>query len=139
MQLSARNQIKGTVKQVNEGAVNGIVTLEFEGGRISGTISMAAIRELGLEPGREAVAVIKATEVMIGLGDLKLSARNQLPGVITGISEGAVNAIVTMEISGGNHISATISMAAVKELGLAVGSEAVAVIKATSVMFGVMA
>ena len=42
-----------------------------------------------------------------------------------------------MNIAGGNHISATISMNAVKELELAPGKEAVAVIKATSVMFGV--
>lgn len=137
MKLSARNQIRGTIVNVNEGAVNGIVTLEFEGGKISGTISMAAIRELGLEPGVKAVAVIKATEVMIGLGEMKLSARNQLKGTITNINEGAVNAIVTLETAGGTQISATISMAAVKELELAVGTEAAAVIKATSVMFGV--
>ena len=45
--------------------------------------------------------------------------------------------IVTLDIAGGNKISATISMAAVKELGLNVGTKTVAVIKATSVMFGV--
>lgn len=137
MKLSARNQIKGTVSRVQEGAVNGIVTLDFAGEQISGTISMAAIRELGLAEGKEATAIIKATEVMIGLGEMVLSARNKLRGVVTGIQEGAVNAIVSMEIAGGNKVSATISMAAVKELGLAEGKEAVAVIKATSVMFGV--
>ncbi len=137
MKLSARNQIAGKVVKVQEGAVNGIVTMEYLGGMITGTISMAAIRELELAPGREAVAVVKATEVMIGLGDLTLSARNKIKGVISNISEGAVNAIVTLDITGNNRISATISMAAVKELGLAVGKEAVAVIKATSVMFGV--
>lgn len=137
MKLSARNQIAGKVTSVNEGAVNGIVTLQFDGGTICGTISMAAIKELGLAPGKEAVAVIKATEVLIGLGDLTLSARNKLKGKVSGITEGAVNAIVTLDLPGGNHISATISMAAVQELGLAVGKEAVAVIKATSVMFGV--
>lgn len=137
MKLSARNQIAGKVIKVQEGAVNGIVTLEYLGGTITGTISMAAIRELELAPGREAVAVVKATEVMIGLGDLTLSARNKIRGVISNINEGAVNAIVTLDITGNNHISATISMAAVRELGLTVGKEAVAVIKATSVMFGV--
>lgn len=53
------------------------------------------------------------------------------------IEEGAVNAIVKIDIGGGNVISATISMAAVKELGLKVGGEAYAVIKATSVMVGI--
>ena len=98
---------------------------------------MNAIKDLELAPGKKAVAVIKATEVMIGLGEMTLSARNKLKGTVTSIEEGAVNAIVHMNIAGGNHISATISMNAVKELELAPGKEAVAVIKATSVMFGV--
>lgn len=47
----------------------------------------------------------------------KLSARNQLKGTVTEMNEGAVNAIVKIDIGGGNVISATISMASVKELG----------------------
>lgn len=53
------------------------------------------------------------------------------------IREGAVNGIVKIDIGGGNVMSATISMAAIKELGLAVGKEAYAIVKATSVMVGV--
>lgn len=68
---------------------------------------------------------------------MKLSARNQLKGVIKEIEEGAVNAVIKMDIGGGNVISATISMDAVKSLGLSVGKEAYAVIKSTSVMVGV--
>ena len=65
---------------------------------------------------------------------MKLSARNQFIGKITEIKEGAVNATVKIEIAKDIVISSTISMDAVKELGLTVGSEAIAVIKATSVM-----
>ena len=137
MRISARNQLLGQVIKVQEGAVNGIVTLEFAGETITGTISMAAINELELVPGKKAIAIIKATEVMIGIGDMTLSARNKITGIVSNINEGAVNAIVTLDIAGGNKISSTISMAAVKELGLTVGTKAVAVIKATSVMFGV--
>lgn len=68
---------------------------------------------------------------------MKLSARNQLKGKVVGIESGAVNAIVTIDIGGGNLVSATVSMAAVKDLGLEVGKDAYAVIKATSVMVGV--
>lgn len=46
-----------------------------------------------------------------------ISARNQLNGTITEIKEGAVNGIVKLDIPGGNHISATISMDSIKELG----------------------
>ncbi|MBE6087051.1 MAG: molybdenum-pterin-binding protein [Clostridium beijerinckii] len=65
---------------------------------------------------------------------MKLSARNQLAGKVVEIKEGAVNASVKIEIAENTIISATISMDAVKELGLTVGSDATAVIKATSVM-----
>lgn len=65
---------------------------------------------------------------------MKLSARNQLSGKVIEINEGAVNATVKIEIAKDTVISSTISMDAVKELGLAVGSEATAIIKATSVM-----
>lgn len=68
---------------------------------------------------------------------MKLSARNQLKGTVVAIDEGAVNGIVKIDIGGGNVISATISMASIKELGLKVGGSAYAVIKATSVMVGV--
>ena len=68
---------------------------------------------------------------------MKLSARNQFKGKVISIEEGAVNAIVQIEIAGGNVITATISMASVKNLGLKVGKEAYAVIKATSVMVGI--
>jgi len=137
MRISARNQLRGTVTKINEGAVNGIVTIDVNGCAVSATISMDSIKGLGLEVGKEAIAVIKATEVMIGLGEMKLSARNKFAGTIKEIKTGAVNAIVTIEACGGNLLSATISMSAVEELGLEAGKEAVAVIKATSVMVAV--
>lgn len=65
---------------------------------------------------------------------MKLSARNQLKGKVININKGAVNSIVSIDIGGGNIITATIS---VEELGLKVGSDAYAVIKATSVMVGI--
>ena len=65
---------------------------------------------------------------------MKLSARNQFAGKVVEIKEGAVNAIVKIEIAKDIIISSTVSMDAVKELGLTVGSDATAVIKATSVM-----
>ena len=138
MKLSARNQLPGTVTKITEGAVNGIVTLDVNGTPVTATISLAAIRELGLEPGNKAIAVIKATEVMVGLGEhLTLSARDQFPGKVMSVERGAVNSIVRMSVLKGLTVSATISNGAVDELGLESGKEALAVIKATSVMIGV--
>ena len=68
MKISARNQFKGKVVDIQTGAVNGIVKIDIGGGNVmSATISMNAIRELGLEVGKEAYAIVKATSVMVGV------------------------------------------------------------------------
>ena len=67
---------------------------------------------------------------------MNISARNQIKGKITDIQKGSVNAIVKIDIGGGNTISATVSLESISELGLSVGKEAYAIIKATSVMVG---
>jgi molybdate transport system regulatory protein len=64
---------------------------------------------------------------------MKLSARNQLAGTVTAIKEGAVEAQVSVDV-GGQAITAVVTVDAVKDLGLAVGSKVVAVIKADHVM-----
>jgi molybdopterin-binding protein len=68
---------------------------------------------------------------------MKLSARNSLPGTIRKIEPGAVNAEVTIELAPGLQVYSIITLDAVKDLGLKVGSPAYAVIKASSVMVGV--
>ena len=68
---------------------------------------------------------------------MKISARNQLKGKVVSIETSSVNAIIHLDSGGGNVISSTISIKSVKELDLAVGKEAYAIIKATSVMVGV--
>ncbi|NLM71729.1 MAG: TOBE domain-containing protein [Synergistaceae bacterium] len=67
---------------------------------------------------------------------MRLSARNQIKGRVTAIKEGAVEAQVTVDI-GGQSIVSVITVDSVKNLGIAVDSEVVAVIKADSVMLGV--
>ena len=70
VRISARNQFRGTVVSIERGAVNGIVQIEVAPGLImSSSITNEAIRDLGLEVGGEAVAVIKASSVMVGVQD----------------------------------------------------------------------
>jgi len=68
---------------------------------------------------------------------MKLSARNCLKGKVKAIREGVVNNEVTIELAGGDTIVSIITKNACQSLGLAVGKEAYAVIKASSVMVGV--
>lgn len=68
---------------------------------------------------------------------MNISARNQLKGKILSVQKGAVTAIVTIDIGGGNKITASITNNAVEELGLAPGADAYAIIKASNVMVGI--
>jgi len=67
---------------------------------------------------------------------MKLSARNQLDGVITEVRKGAVTTIVKIEIRNPAILSASITNEAAEDLGLRVGAPAVAVIKASDVIVG---
>jgi molybdopterin-binding protein len=67
MKLSARNILKGTVKAVDIGAVNAEVTIEIAPGvEITAIITKKSCQRLGLEAGKKAYAVIKASNVMVG-------------------------------------------------------------------------
>ena len=68
MRISARNVLKGTVKQVISGAVNTEVVLELPGGAVvTSIITKESAENLGLAAGKEAYAIIKASNVMIGV------------------------------------------------------------------------
>ena len=66
--ISARNQLVGTIISIKEGAVNGHVALELaDGNKVIGSITNEAIESLGLAEGEKAVAIIKSTDVMVGV------------------------------------------------------------------------
>ena len=68
MELSARNVIKGKVKEVTPGMVNTEVKVELTGGsEIISIITKTSAESLGLEEGKEVYVVIKATNVIIGI------------------------------------------------------------------------
>ena len=70
MKLSARNLIKGKVTKIEKGAVNSVVTLEIAGGeKLVSVITISSVERLGLEVGKEAYAMIKASNVMIAVDD----------------------------------------------------------------------
>jgi molybdopterin-binding protein len=64
--ISGRNQIHGTVREITIDGLLAKVVLDVSGQRITAIITADAVRELALKPGDAAMALIKATEVMIG-------------------------------------------------------------------------
>ena len=68
MKISARNVLKGTVKEIREGAVNDEVVIEMPGGQeIVAVITKTSVEKLGLAKGKQAYAVIKASSVMLAV------------------------------------------------------------------------
>jgi molybdate transport system regulatory protein len=76
---------------------------------------------------------LSSTDVLWSLG-MKTSARNALRGVISAIRDGAVSSEVVLSIAPGIEITATLTAQSVKDLGLAVGQPAIALIKASFVV-----
>jgi len=68
---------------------------------------------------------------------MKISARNVLKGRVKAVIPGAINSEVTLELPGGIELVSIITKSSAERLGIAVGKEAFAVIKASSVMLAV--
>jgi molybdopterin-binding protein len=69
MKLSARNQLPATVTSIDEGAAIANVVLDVGGNRVVASITVEAVRELGLAEGASVTAVIKASDVIIATSD----------------------------------------------------------------------
>ncbi|HKR72383.1 MAG TPA: TOBE domain-containing protein [Streptosporangiaceae bacterium] len=68
MQLSARNQLNGTVQDVKSGAVMAEITVNVDAGTVTAAITDSSREHLNLQAGDQVSVVIKATEVMIAKG-----------------------------------------------------------------------
>ncbi len=67
MKISARNQLAGTVLEVHKGATTSHVVIDVNGARIFASITNEAVAELGLEKGKKATAIVKASDVMVAV------------------------------------------------------------------------
>jgi len=139
MRTSARNQLRGVVTSVRRGAVNADVVLDVgDGMEIFANITREAVDELDLKRGREAVAIIKSSFVLLSPdAGIRISARNRLRGTVSSITPGAVNCEVKVELAGSRTLVAIVTRAGVKELGLRRGSPCVALVKASHVLIAV--
>lgn len=139
MKTSARNQFRGQIVRVEKGAVNGSVSLDIgEGQLITATLTNDSIDELQLTPGQTAMALIKASFVLLSPDpDIRISARNRLSGTIHALSAGAVNTDVKLSLPGGRTLGAIITNESAEELRLALGQPCTALIKASHVIIAI--
>jgi molybdate transport system regulatory protein len=116
------------------------VTITLAGGQpITATMTTNAAKRLKLKKGMEAVALIKSSAVVLvtDFAGFELSARNQLAGTISRLDQGAVSSLVGLTLPGGAVVTASVTNDAVDALGLHVGQDATAVIKAYAVLVAV--
>lgn len=70
MKLSARNVLRGRVVNIDKGKVTAIVRVDIGGGTvITSSITMAALKDLKLKKGSDVHAIVKASEVLLGVDD----------------------------------------------------------------------
>lgn len=142
MKTTARNQFAGSVSALAIGPVSTEVTIAITGAgaagaaEITATMTSAAAKRLKLRKGKEVLALIKASSVVLvtDFAGWQLSARNQLAGTVSRIERGAVSSLVVLTLPGGAVVTATVTNEGVEALGLKVGMAATAVFKAYAVM-----
>lgn len=138
MQISARNQIIGTIEKISLGAVNAEIQMKLKSGKsIVSIITNSSVENLGLAINDEVVAVIKSSNVLLSTQtNLKLSARNSLNGNIEEINIGSVNAEVVVNIGNEDKIVAIVTINSIENMGLKVGASVDVIIKASDIMIG---
>lgn len=134
---SARNQWAGAVVGIRRGAVNDELEVRLSSGDVLvAIVTHESANGLALQVGREVVALVKASSVMVGKGRarLPLSARNQFAGMVKRVTRGAVNAEVVIGLRRGQTVAAVITNESARDLKLAVGQRAWAIFKASAVI-----
>src|SRR5262245_60562095 len=100
LELTTRNQLRGTVTGVVIGAVMAEVTVDVSGEQFVAVITRHSSERLGLSSGDAVTVLVKATEVMLAKASApldQLSTRNQIVGKVAAVETGAVMAEVIVD------------------------------------------
>ncbi|GAB2190069.1 hypothetical protein MAH1_16770 [Sessilibacter sp. MAH1] len=136
LNISARNQLTGTVTNVVKGAVNGDVWIDIgNNNTLFANITNDAITDLAIKVGDKLTAIVKSSSIILtATPDLKISARNRLKGKINTIKIGAVNSEISIQLSSNQILTAIVTCETVDDLALYEGSNCTALIKASQII-----
>ena len=136
VRTSARNQFVGRVARLNQSRLGAEVIVALDAHtRIAAGVTRDSARALGLAVGSPVLALVKASSVLLGVGDgVVTSARNHLSGTVSRVLAGPISAEVTLGVAAGRTVTAGITRESLDRLGLAKGSAASALFKASSVI-----
>jgi len=135
MKASARNQFVGPIAVLRDGSVNCEVSIRLDAHtELVATITSESAERLGLVPGKEVHAFVKAQSVMLMTDPgVHTGFRNQLRGTVSRVHFGSVNDEVTLTLPGGRHVVAVITHESVERMGLFEGTSACALIQDSSI------
>lgn len=142
MKTTARNQFPGRITSVQIGPVTTQVVVQAAGGlEVVATITAASAQRLAVAVGQEAIAVVKASEIILvtDFSGFQLSARNQFAGKVGKVVRGHEASVVHLRLVGGGMLTASVTTEAVDALGIKEDVEVTAVFKAYSVILATRA
>lgn len=140
MKTSARNAFRCVVSELHPGAVNAEVVMQLSAtATLTAVVTVESVRDLGIAEGREVMALIKSSFVLLAPAGQKLaiSARNRIEGTVCRREDGPVNSEFTLDIGEGKSLTAVVTRDAAEDLGLSLGDRAVALFKASHVILAV--
>ncbi|QKF65618.1 transcriptional regulator, ModE family [Arcobacter venerupis] len=138
MQISARNQISGTVELIEYGKINAEVFIKLKSGyTLVSVITKTAVNNLNLKLGDEVVAIFKSSTVLITTDiSLNISARNKFQGTIDSVNQDEINTELIIDIGNSDKIASVITTGSFDRLKMKKGTQVSAIIKASDVIIG---
>jgi molybdate transport system regulatory protein len=140
MKTSSRNAYTGKIISIIDGHPNSEVEIELESGeKICGQLSSSSCQRLGLAVGKEATALVKATEILLvdDASEYEFSCHNQFTGKIVKLVRGFVSGEVLIQTPSGLEINATVTLDGVNRLKLERGSVVTAMFKTFNVIIAI--
>ena len=138
MQISARNQISGTVELIEHGKINAEIFIKLKSGyTLVSVITNTAANNLNLKIGDEVVAIFKSSTVLITTDiTLNISARNKFQGTIDSVNKDEINTELIIDIGNSDKIASVITTSSYERLKMDIGTQVSAIIKASDVIIG---
>lgn len=134
MKTSARNELNGTIVEMQSGGVMSEVVVKVSDDvMISANITNDSKESLGLRVGEEVLLLVKSSFVILSKEKLRATARNNIKATVTEVIKGAVNDEVKLSL-GEKSLCSVITNDAVEDLNIKTGDIVYAMFKASSVI-----
>ena len=132
--MNLKNRLPVKIKAIKKGKLNAHISLDWRGMPMSVIITSASADEMSLNEGDEIEVLFKASDVIIAQGLAgKISARNILPGIITGITRGFPLAMINLDCKG-DKVAAELTLSSLEDMELEAGDEVDAIIKSSELI-----